>query len=930
MFTMAKIKNGSTYLSRHLSANDYYCEEETVIGEWVGQGAEKLGLNTEIHAQDSAFERLRNNRYPDGSDRLTPRDGNNRVKFFDFQCSAQKSVSIMAVTLGDSRLLAAHDVAARLAFGELEKFAARQANSALQRANRRTANLVAAAFRHTASRALDPQVHTHFVTANVTWDMTSRSWRALTEFEMVSAIRYAGKVYQNEMARSCLALGYEVERIRDRRGTVTGFEITGVSAEVRERYSKRRAEVVEGIAQFRENHGREPNPAEVHAITAESRNAKLAEISTPAVLAAQRAQLSPAELQDLQTLKTRAMARTGSGIVLAHREGESLRLAVAHLYERRSVVTGHEVLAEALNQNLGRIELRRLHAQAQRSDLIGLTNAPWLHEQFATRQGLAVEKWAVEFVDRTRRQFLPLGGENIELASHLSREQRQAADAVLASRDQVVCLRGAAGVGKTTVLREIHQGLAKTGVPIFCCAPTSSAASTLREDGLAAITVSDFLRNVVKREGRRLSGAILIIDEAGLTSNHQGAELLRVAERHSARVLFLGDSRQHTAVEAGDFLRVLETHSQLHRVELTAIRRQHDKAYRHAVRCLAAGAARVGLERLDQLGWVKEGRAGYLREAAGDFLRLSDDGQKLERVLAVTPTWAEHEVFTTELRVQLKARGALGAGETVTVHEPLKWTRAQTRNARNYAPGMVVAFNRTVEGFQRGEFAEVSRIAKKSVFVRTAAGDRSLPLRSDAFSVARPRSLEIAAGDRLLVRANDRSARVLNGELVNVARIDAGVIQTTDGRYIDTGRFRALVHGYAVTSHAAQSKTVEHVVVAAERLNAKAAYVACSRGQASCTVHTPDKAALLERLPDGNRTAALDLVGVEQGANATLDRRGIWARLSGPPGQGSIGTKRRTAASVGGSDGFDVEVAIRHGHVQSLAHQPAPSQSVRF
>src|SRR5471030_1499760 len=175
MFTMAKIKNGSTYLSRHLSANDYYCEKEAVVGEWVGQGAEKLGLNTEIHGQDSAFECLRNNRYPDGSGKLTPRDGHSRVKFFDFQCSAQKSVSIMAVTMGDTRLLAAHDAAAKLAFGELEKFASRQANTAVQRVNLRTANVVAAVFRHTASRALDPQVHTHFVTANATWVAATKS-----------------------------------------------------------------------------------------------------------------------------------------------------------------------------------------------------------------------------------------------------------------------------------------------------------------------------------------------------------------------------------------------------------------------------------------------------------------------------------------------------------------------------------------------------------------------------------------------------------------------------------------------------------------------------------------------------------------------------------------------------------------------------------
>ena len=94
---------------------------ETVVGQWVGRGAEKMNLHGEIGAGDPAFENLRNNRHPDGSGKLTPRDGNDRVKFFDFQCSAQKSISIMAVTMGDTRLLAAHDAAAALAFGELEK-----------------------------------------------------------------------------------------------------------------------------------------------------------------------------------------------------------------------------------------------------------------------------------------------------------------------------------------------------------------------------------------------------------------------------------------------------------------------------------------------------------------------------------------------------------------------------------------------------------------------------------------------------------------------------------------------------------------------------------------------------------------------------------------------------------------------------------------
>jgi hypothetical protein len=57
--------------------------------------------------------------------------------------------------------------------------------------------------------------------------------------------------------------------------------------------------------------------------------------------------------------------------------------------------------------------------------------------------------------------------------------------------------------------------------------------------------------------------------------------------------------------------------------------------------------------------------------------------------------------------------------------------------------------------------------------------------------------------------------------------------------------------------------------------------VACSRGRHTCTVHTPDKAALLDRLPSGNREAALDMLNVEltQRKSMTYDRWGFWAKV---------------------------------------------------
>ena len=85
---LQKIRNGSTYLSTHLSANDYYCEQEQVSGLWVGKGAERLGIAGQaIGKEDSAFEALRLNQHPNGSGKLTPRNVTNSIRFFDFQCA---------------------------------------------------------------------------------------------------------------------------------------------------------------------------------------------------------------------------------------------------------------------------------------------------------------------------------------------------------------------------------------------------------------------------------------------------------------------------------------------------------------------------------------------------------------------------------------------------------------------------------------------------------------------------------------------------------------------------------------------------------------------------------------------------------------------------------------------------------------------------
>ena len=98
MFTVVAQKNlgdAESYFDEHLSQNDYYSAGEIRPGQWIGAGAERLRLTVEVTREQ--FHALCENRNPANSERLTQRqlkEGQRRV-FYDFTCSAPKSVSVL-------------------------------------------------------------------------------------------------------------------------------------------------------------------------------------------------------------------------------------------------------------------------------------------------------------------------------------------------------------------------------------------------------------------------------------------------------------------------------------------------------------------------------------------------------------------------------------------------------------------------------------------------------------------------------------------------------------------------------------------------------------------------------------------------------------------------------------------------------------------
>ena len=90
--------------------------------------------------------------------------------------------------------------------------------------DRPTGNLVIAVYHHDTSRELDPQLHTHAVAANMTYDGTEGRWKALQASDIYERRAYLSEVYRNALARRVTELGYRIENRHDAKGQDAGFE----------------------------------------------------------------------------------------------------------------------------------------------------------------------------------------------------------------------------------------------------------------------------------------------------------------------------------------------------------------------------------------------------------------------------------------------------------------------------------------------------------------------------------------------------------------------------------------------------------------------------------------------------------------------------------------------------------------------------------
>jgi ATP-dependent exoDNAse (exonuclease V) alpha subunit len=465
---------------------------------------------------------------------------------------------------------------------------------------------------------------------------------------------------------------------------------------------------------------------------------------------------------------------------------------------------------------------------------------------------LEEERKMLTFARRGRGTCHSLGDgrEHVFTGKKPTADQRKAVEHVLSCTDRVILIRGAAGVGKTFMMRNAVAGIEGNGTKVFTFAPSSEASrGVLRGEGFAdADTVARLLVDQEMQE--RVRGQVIWVDEAGLLGAKATADLFRLAEEADARVILSGDRYQHGSVERGSPLRLLETEAGLVPAEIREIQRQKGN-YKQAVEALSEGRTVDGFQQLDNMGWIKESPDTERYKAmAGEYVAAVAEGTT---ALVVSPTHLEGDKITAEIRSELRRLGKLETGERSFLSlQNANLTEGERADLPSYQPGDVIAFHQNAKGFEKGERLTLAAVAEGE-----KAGELNVPVsEAKRFQAFHAGSIDLAPGDLVRITQNGKGVdgrRLNNGATYTVRGFDANGDIVLSGGHTVAKDFGHLAYGYTVTSHAAQGRSVERVIVGQSSWSFPASsreqfYVSASRGQEQLTVYTDDKEALLEAI----------------------------------------------------------------------------------
>ncbi len=809
---------------------------------WHGRAAGDLGLRG--HVVPSRFEAVLSGKVPKTDIRLGRIVEGERQHRpgWDITFSAPKSVSLEALVMGDTRVMAAHDGAVRATLDWIERdlLETRGWDPVTKRRPRVKADgMVTAGFRHLTSRDLDPQLHTHCIVANMT-RAKDGAWKSIEPTTLRRNEKLIGAHYRNELASRLVALGLAVTPRMI--GPVPGFELAGYDGAFLDAFSGRRREILA----YLDKHGlphtkdatqkatlhtrrrkveaglaalvpqwrararalglardeaalRPPRPVDPetgnamplprHPDADLSKNARRRRRRAPAVpdIAPAVETAAPARRRRIRPgAPAERIAEPETGVL------EAVARAVAHIEERRTVIPASEIRALVLGHAPGRHGLGAIDdaiARLVREGELKETVLKGSDRSFVTDRAVKAERTILEAVKQGRETvgeaLCPDGVIAARLAgTRLTEGQARAVRHILGEGDAVIGVQGRAGTGKTTMLKQV-AGLVER--PLIGLAPSAAAARVLgREAGIATRTLQWFLVRYgdladperLKQARADLEGSVLVVDEASMIGTVAMQRLIAMAGTTGIARVVLVGDTAQLKAVNAGQPFALMQKAGMATAVMDEVLRQKDPELKAAVAHAREGEAGAAMTRLANR--VTEHAREDLGVAAGDaWLALPPEERDSCAVLA--PTHAIRRQINATIREGLAEEGRL-SGRTLTLQRLVdrRYTRIEASVLANYEPGDTVVFHRDAYGCRTDDLCTVTAIEDGEVVLIRADGEerRFRPSGNAA------RNLAVYASVAIEIRAGDRIRWTRNRK---ARRLTPALVNGEEARVLSIG-----------------------------------------------------------------------------------------------------------------------------------------------
>ncbi|MEM8502409.1 MAG: MobF family relaxase [Cyanobacteria bacterium P01_D01_bin.1] len=864
--------------------DDYYTEEEQHEASfWLGKGADRLKLTGTV--EKAVFGELLSGVGPAGEvlsgQEIDPKK---RRAATDFTFSAPKSVSVAALVQQDERVLAAHQQAVAKAMSVLEeRYAQTRISTEMGRWRVTTGNVVAAVFPHATNREAEPQLHSHCVVMNAT-QLPDGRWFSFANEQAIANKKLLGQIYQNELA---ILLQRGSANALQKQGYVITpkahgqFELVGYSPELLKLFSTRRQQIeslvalweAEGKTLFSQD-GRvlKSRLAVYEAAALKSRKRKPTPMQPEQLrqgwnVLAQVEGMTLPELPTPKGVEERAIDELSSEdqlvpsvATLETTADFDVQLATQHCSEREAVFRRTALERFVFEHQLGKASFDQLQQAIEKSlELVRIDE-----NRMTTQAAIQLELETIRLMHEGQESVEPIAllpEVERQLSDSLTTEQRQAIELVVSAPDTVTAWQGSAGVGKTYALNEVRAISQLQGYQIQGFAPSAEAAHTLVEAlKIDTGTVAGLLVSRTKSTEDMTRRSLWIVDEAGLLSMKDAHALLQRAKKEQARVLLVGDTKQLSAVEAGNPFKSLQAGG-ITLARLDNSLRQKTEELRLAVRLISEGKVARGINVLEQAGCLQTDTDlnDRINQMVSDYLKLSP--VERTKTLLLAGTNQERLALVGKLRQALQIEGALGEDAlAISSLRRKDLTQVQAQYLVAYEPGDVLMPTQDYkkQGLAKYQHYTVRSLDRENhrLVVETADG-RLLsvdPLQCKRKSVYSAQTIDIAVGDRLRWTKNDRATKTRNGEQFTVTEVlDRGFVRTVDetgqSRWFSLSGHQHVDYAWVSTTYSAQGKTADRVLalMSEKTTNLESFYVAVSRAKHGLMLYAADKDELVKR-----------------------------------------------------------------------------------